>query len=91
MRVAPRSEDDSLAKEALFTKYTELLPTALDSMHQAGTEGLVFDLLAGIGDVVAVNQTQHQNLFRSDGRMDCLNLSCRPSVLPAAYDLTVTA
>lgn len=62
--MTPQTEDDSLAKVALFTKYTEMLPAALESLQHAGLESMVFDLLSGIQDVVAVNQTKHQNLFR---------------------------
>ena len=64
MRMPPEVEDDSLAKVALFTKYVEVLPVALESLEHGGTGSMVFDLLTGIQDVVAVNQTQHQNLFR---------------------------
>jgi hypothetical protein len=63
MRAAPATEDDSLAKVVLFTKYVEVLPTALDSWEAKGLQ-MVSDLLAGIQEVVAVNQTHHQNLFR---------------------------
>lgn len=65
MRVVPETENDSLAKVALFTKYTEILPTALQDRPSSGLGTMVFDLLNGIQDVLAVNQTQHQTLFRS--------------------------
>ena len=63
MRMVPESEDDALAKTALFTKYVEVLPTALENWQQGGL-GMVFDLLAAIQDVVLFSQQQHQNLFR---------------------------
>jgi len=63
MRAQPATEDDALAKVVLFTKYIELLPTALHSWESRGLQP-VFDLLAGIQEVVAVNQAHHQNLFR---------------------------
>ena len=63
MRMVPESEDDALAKTALFTKYVEVLPTALENWQQEGL-GMVFDLLAAIQDVVPFSQQQHQNLFR---------------------------
>lgn len=63
MRMPTQSEDDRLAKTALFTKYVEVLPTALQEWRAQGL-GMAFDLLAGIQDVVAVNSILHQNLFR---------------------------
>ncbi len=63
MRARPATEDDALAKVVLFTKYVEVLPAALHTWEARGLQA-VFDLLAGIQEVVAVNQTHHQNLFR---------------------------
>ena len=63
MKVAPLTEDDSLGKAALFTKYIEALPHALDSWKQTGL-GLVTKLLSGIQRVVQQNILVHQNLFR---------------------------
>ena len=64
MRINPETENDSLAKVALFTKFTEILPTALQDRHSSGLGTMVFDLLNGIQDVLAVTQIHHQNLFR---------------------------
>lgn len=63
MRMVPESEDDTLAKTALFTKYVEMLPAALEEWQSCGLD-MVFDLLAGIQEVVKVNRHPHQNLFR---------------------------
>lgn len=63
MRMVPASEDEALAKAALFTKYVEVLPTALDGWQAAGL-GMASDLLAGVRDVVAADRTTHQSLFR---------------------------
>lgn len=63
MKVAPLTEDDSLGKAALFTKYIEALPHALDSWKETGL-GLVTKLLSGIQRVVQQNILVHQNLFR---------------------------
>ncbi|KAL3142038.1 hypothetical protein ABBQ32_004670 [Trebouxia sp. C0010 RCD-2024] len=64
MKVAPATEDDKAGKAALFTKYVEALPHALDSWKETGL-GLVSRLLAGIQKVVQHNTALHQNLFRS--------------------------
>lgn len=64
MKVAPTTEDDKAGKVALFTKYVEALPHALDSWKDTGL-GLVSRLLAGIQKVVQHNTALHQNLFRS--------------------------
>ena len=64
MRLVPDTENDGLAKVALFTKFTEVLPTALEDRQNSGLGTMVFDMLNGIQDVLAVNQSQHQNLFR---------------------------
>lgn len=63
MRVAPVTEDDSLGKAALFTKYMEALPHALDSWKTKGL-GLIISLLNGIQKAVQQNPLLHQNLFR---------------------------
>ena len=63
MRVAPLTEDDSLGKAALFTKYVEALPHALDSWKVKGL-GLVTNLLSGMHRAVQQNTVVHQNLFR---------------------------
>lgn len=64
MKVAPVTEDDKGGKAALFTKYVEALPHALDSWKDSGL-GLVSRLLLGIQKVVQHNTALHQNLFRS--------------------------
>ncbi|KAK9824084.1 hypothetical protein WJX72_007613 [[Myrmecia] bisecta] len=64
MRMAPVTEDDQLAKAALFTKYVEALPHALDGWPKRGLE-VVSDLLLGMQDVVAADPENHQNLFRN--------------------------
>lgn len=64
MKVPPSTEDDKAGKAALFTKYVEGLPHALDSWKDTGL-GLVSRLLLGIQKVVQHNTTLHQNLFRS--------------------------
>ena len=63
MRAQPLSEDDSLGKAALFTKYIQALPHALDSWKARGL-GLVTNLLSGIQKAVQVNTPVHQNIFR---------------------------
>lgn len=63
MRLAPADQDDRLAKAALFTKYTELLPAALMA-GGADALGLLSDLLLGMREVIAGNTAPHQNLFR---------------------------
>ena len=63
MRAQPSTEDDALAKVVLFTKYVEVLPAALHAWEVRGLE-TVFDLLTGIQEVVSVDTTHHQNLFR---------------------------
>ncbi|GAB4815481.1 hypothetical protein N2152v2_002527 [Parachlorella kessleri] len=62
MRTPPGVEDDRLAKAALFTKYVETLPHAVQSWRQHGT-GMVSDLLRGMHSVVAANPPYHQDLF----------------------------
>ena len=63
MRAQPATEDDALAKVVLFTKYVEVLPAALHAWEVGGLR-TIFDLLAGIQEVVAVDTAHHQNLFR---------------------------
>jgi hypothetical protein len=65
MRLAPADQDDRLAKTALFTKYTELLPAALMA-GGADVLPLVSDLLLGMREVIAGRRLPHQNLFRCD-------------------------
>lgn len=64
MRMLPESEDDTLAKVALFTKFTELLPTALEDRQGGALGSMVFHLLDCMQEVVKVHTTMHQNLFR---------------------------
>lgn len=64
MKVEPASEDDKAGKAALFTKYVESLPHALDSWKESGL-GLISQLLLGIQKTVQHNTMLHQNLFRS--------------------------
>lgn len=77
MRTASATGDDRIAKVALFTKYVEMLPRALDVWEKHGM-GLLRDLLAGIRNVVAptpgptegpaghssAEMLLHQNIFR---------------------------
>ncbi len=63
MRSVPATEDDKLAKAALFTKYVEVLPHALRRSLDCGIN-IILDLLAGIQAVVAGDPTTHQILFR---------------------------
>ena len=67
MRMVPENEDDGLAKVALFTKFMELLPVALQS--QEPSMPLVKDLLRSMREVLTVNQTTHQTLFRFDSQL----------------------
>lgn len=71
MRAPPLSEDDSLGKAALFTKYIQALPHALDSWKETGL-GLVTNLLSGIQKAVQVNTPVHQNMFRYSNAMSKL-------------------
>ena len=64
MTVAPVSEDDSLAKVPLFTKYVETLPRALDGWKETGLD-MILHLLGGIQKVLRHNTDLHQKLFRS--------------------------
>lgn len=64
MRSVPATEDDKLAKAALFTKYVEVLPHALRKSLDCGID-IILDLLAGIQAVVAGDTATHQMLFRS--------------------------
>lgn len=75
MQVMPATEDDKAGKAALFTKYVEALPHALDSWKDAGL-GLISQLLLGIQRTVSHNTTLHQNLFRSDA----LHIACCASL-----------
>ena len=63
MRSVPATEDDKLAKAALFTKYVEVLPHALRRSLDCGIN-IILDLLAGIQAVVAGDTITHQILFR---------------------------
>ena len=63
MRVVPATEDDNLAKAALFIKYIEALPHALDGWRDRGL-GIVTDLLGSIREVLQDEVAVHQNLFR---------------------------
>ncbi|PRW34047.1 BEACH domain-containing lvsC isoform X1 isoform B [Chlorella sorokiniana] len=47
MQVPPASEDDRLAKAALFTKFTETLPAAVRRWRQLGVP-LLLELLSGV-------------------------------------------
>ncbi len=63
MRVAPVTEDDTLSKEPLFSKYMETLPRALDSWRDTGLT-MVTHLLEGVRKVVQHNPALHQELFK---------------------------
>ena len=63
MRSVPATEDDKLAKAALFTKYVEVLPHALRRSLDCGIN-IILDLLAGIQAVVTGDTSTHQILFR---------------------------
>ena len=63
MRVAPVTEDDTLSKEPLFSKYMETLPRALDSWKETGLT-MVTHLLEGVRKVVQHNPALHQELFK---------------------------
>ena len=63
MKVPAVTEDDDLFKKALFAKYVEALPHALDSWKDTGL-ALVGNLLSGIQKVMQQSTALHQNLFR---------------------------
>ncbi|KAL0021859.1 hypothetical protein WJX77_009077 [Trebouxia sp. C0004] len=63
MRVAPVTEDDTLSKEPLFSKYMETLPRALDSWRDTGLT-MVTHLLEGVRKVMQYNPALHQELFK---------------------------
>lgn len=62
MKMTPQNEDDALAKVALFTKFMELLPAAVQSNNPSIE--FIKNLLSAMRDVLTVNRTSHQILFR---------------------------
>eukprot|EP00887_Chlorella_sp_A99_P003486 scaffold7.g3486.t1 len=67
MRAPPDTEDDALAKAALFAKYCETLPAAVQRWREPGGLALVRGLLAGLRAVAGggsgTARAEHQGLL----------------------------
>lgn len=65
MKVTPHSDEDRIAKSAVFVRYLETLPRAWAEIRDSDgpDESILHDLLMGIREVVSADPPYYQNLF----------------------------